>query len=683
MSAQDALAKARPELDKGLQLADQVNPQEEQQKFANTSAMVKDGKYTPEAFVAMARAYDPVRARVLYANALNHAAVELYQQADKTPDKSADLRKQADDLNKEAIDKLKQIGQKDNQYGSLNPDKVDQAQRTIDGFIIQANRHEAMDGNTAAARSYGETAKTAVDLGLTTYGATGLTPVSVAMDALAPIGFPSFSWEERPAAVKNLTMAHLNDPDTAQKVVDEGKQQNKNTWVHTAIDLVSGPAALYAAEKAGTALANYIPNPALRLGAQGLIAIGGTVGAEKGLDWLASQTLHSDQLNREQWLSHSGASLGMALVGRGAVALTSKWAAEGVAEGSAVKAAANLNPKLAGSLDLTANTEAARAYQLGRGLKAASSEAQDAIVAARNKEFWWFQKGQWAGDVKATESVAKAARFSEQAPQLGEKISMDQLVKNETGAELGSKWSYLKPQNAWDGLKQRTLQVGEDGKLVGSIRDLNSRMLWSKVAPAAAGGGVAAGVYSWADVNPWLTKPDGTNYTPEEIAKNTLWDGGMGALASGVFAPAVPAIGKVVKDQATGIVQGFGRGLEWLAPKSYKAVGDLKFVQALGTAGENVSSAAGATRDWFLAPQKDLNTVMKAPFGFENGVNTWTRGYAPYMSLPIYNGVLSQAYGNYYEWDHDNNIAKTNAELIREHNQEEEDKAKAAQQQAK
>jgi len=701
---QEALTKVRPELDKAIQLSDQINPQQEQQKFANPQAMVgKDGKLTNDAVVAMNRDAEPVRARILYANALNHAAVDLYQQADKDPDHSGDLRQQADKLNTEAIQKLQEIGQKDKQYGTLNPDNVEQAKRTVDGLIIQAQHHEAMDGNTAAARSYGETAKTGVDVGLNTFGATGIAPVSATLDGLdvtmraaskVPLlgqgltalglnGFPTPSWEVRPGVVKDLTMAKLNDPDTAKKIVAEGKQQTKNTWVHTGIDLLSGPGAIYAAEKAGSFLANYIPNPVVRLGAQGLLAIGGGLAAEKGLDWAANKTIGSDQLTTDQWLSHSLASVGMAAVGRGAMELTSRWAAAGVADGASVKAASQLSPKLAGSLELNGSTEAARAYQLGRGLKVASSDAQDAVVAARTRQNWFFQKGQHWGEVAADQKLVDAAKFSEQAPQLGDKVSTAQFVKNETGAELGSRWSYVKPQNILDGLKQRTLQIGDDGKLVGSIRDLNSRMIWSKVAPAAAGGGLAAGVYSWSDVNPWLTKADGTKYTPEEIAQHTAWNGAMGGLASGVFAPAVPAIGHFVADQFIGTGKLIGRGLQWVAPDTYKAVAASRPAQAVGSAIEGVSNTAGASRDWLLAPQKDLSTIMAEPRGVQNAVNTWTRGYAPYMSLPIYNGVASRLYGNYVEWNEVDKESERNAAIIRERNEEAQKKDKPAQQQGK
>jgi hypothetical protein len=689
----EALAQTQADFESALAASRQINPAQEatnantllpqlksvvgelsamseQQRNADTTRLEHLQDLQNKVGAAAARAAEPTQVRMVYATTLNNAAVALYDQAKGDPSRAAELRSQADILNGKALTLLREIPQVDANYGIVDPEKRDLAKRTIDGEIQLAEQKKAITNNQGAAVGYAQSAANQVNRGLTFEGITGLQPLTALLNIGGPVvsiaGIPVPAATVQAAATQDQVRAQLSDGPTADAAVAQQQQKERDSWVHTAIDLVSGPGALYAAERIIPNLISKAAPAPVRLAAIGLGALGLDLGATFGLDKAAHATIGSDELSTSEWLSHSAASFGSSAFIRGAIGLRSTMASNALEQNATATALSKINPKLAASMNLTGETEAARASAALTDLKVARSEAEARFGTAQKSEYSWFNPQRQGSTATVTSEMRAASNAPDTLPAVGQRINYKDYMRNELGVDTGNKLAYLNPANMVAGTLQRTMPVGADGAFSGSVSDMAARQFWSKLGPTAITGGLATGLYGTGEVNPFVQNADGSQrYTWDQTVQSFKTNAEMGAIASGIAVPMIPMAGKFVGGIYKAPGQFLGWGARKLAPET-----TAKFMNTAPVAGvRNLYN--GATEkvatgwDWLTNGSADLKTITSADASTRNVANMYMRAYAQPLALPISTAVTSAwAIG---EWDRINNRSKAVAQAIRDH----------------
>ena len=289
---------------------------------------------------------EPMQSRMLYAEALNRTAADLYAQGEKDKAHKDQLTKQGDELNAKATAALKSLDKVDpaaaqdpqvigalqqikerqliEMHGALAIGKISGASNDLQPYSeYRAFAPEMLTGNLI-----GEAFKQAEPIPL-------IGPLAGALGSMAP------SQKGNVLAAVKLSEARLADPKEAEKRFEEHRKAALSAGAHTVNDIVSGTAAVAIADRLAPKLAASIVeragmeagNPWIKgisiaaYAGTGLVASGGI---NRGLDYAENQTLHTNMLSTNEWMAHSIASFGAGVAIKGIAAQEAKFAGRGV-----------------------------------------------------------------------------------------------------------------------------------------------------------------------------------------------------------------------------------------------------------------------------------------------------------------------------------------------------------------
>lgn len=519
------LLAAKQAIDAAKQLTDAGKP--DPNSSATQQAMSQLPTLAARAQALATSLSEPTNARLMYATALSDAAVALYKKANSGSGNAADLKNQADAMTAKAVELLKQIGQVDPTYGYLmfadHPPASDQdrdnlinkAKLTIDGAISLVQAHQPMSASSALTQGLALRAGSVVDDGLTPLGAgyaqplwtmknligsiPGMPAVSTAGNlalgwnpvtalGLAPFNFitqPTMDDSHVQQAVNDVSNAKLQElkdpshPDTVEKAIQQHKDSLLDKAVHFGIDMLSGPGVM--------SLVSRLPMPWY---VRAPLALAADAAATYGLDKASHKVLGTSELSGTQLGWHIAGSYGSGLViGAGNLFRTN------------LESAVTKNLSTAISRTYAGDVEGA---SLADTLRIANQKAAAS-------EFRLFHPSTWISGTRNG-----LAYLDPRNVLKGTTLRPFTLTKMEP--EMGS----------WEGVPY----TRPDYSIAERLPDINARMFWGRVGPAALTGGGVWGVDSIADVNPSERKPDGSYYTVGDTLANMGTQFGIGTAAT-------------------------------------------------------------------------------------------------------------------------------------------------------